>query len=278
MNQPKTHIELFSSGYCTANSRIVFPDEPAKELKFHAVWALITHPLLGYIIFDTGYSSGFFKATRYFPNRFYRWATPVNHKVTNSCTAQLAKRNITPSQVKNLIISHFHADHIGGLKDFPVANIWCNKSGLAYALSRKRMTGFIKGVLRDLIPENILSQSTYPEDQFESVDFYSLHGWKWTEDMYFIHLPGHFRGQTGLYLKNTNLGEVLLCADAAWSIRAIEHKIYPSRIVSLFIDNYGALKETIDKLNLMYKNNPELRLIPCHCATIEPLIQNRHEI
>jgi len=96
---------------------------------------------------------------------------------------------------------------------------------------------------------------------------------KWHDDIFFVDLPGHFRGQIGLFLKNTNHGDILLCADAVWSMRSIRDQIYPSRLVSLISDNYREMKRTIDKLHNFHNEWPEIIIIPTHCDEAMNLVR-----
>ncbi|MBT3423493.1 MAG: MBL fold metallo-hydrolase [Bacteroidetes bacterium] len=258
-------IKLFSSGFCTANKKHVFPNESSEKIKFCATWALIQHPEFGNILFDTGYSSRFFSATKSFPNRIYRWVTPVFHQENESCMNQLKSIGINAEDIQHIVISHFHADHIAGLHDFPISKFWCSQLALDFALSRNNFSGVLNGVLKPLIPNDISNRAAFPEKEFEKTKIAKLRAWKWTEDMFFIDLPGHYKGQLGLFLKDTNLGDVLLCADAAWARKTVQEKIYPSKIVSLFIDNYSKLTQTIDQLNEFHLQHPDVLIIPTHC-------------
>ncbi|MBE0675013.1 MAG: MBL fold metallo-hydrolase [Bacteroidales bacterium] len=265
MNDKRIHIEFFSSGYCTANSRHVFPDDPRKVIPFHATWAFIDHPSLGKILFDTGYSSRFFKATKSLPNRIYRLITPVYHEAEQSCISQLRRMNITAAGIKNIVISHFHADHTGGLMDFPEAGVWCSEEALEFALGKHRLTAVFKGVLKEQIPEGIRSRANFPRGLLEEFELFGLKMWKWAENISFVDLPGHARGQIGLYVRNTIYGDLLLCADAAWSSESVRSKIYPSGIVSVISDNFKEMKKTMDKLHNLSVSNPEIKIIPTHC-------------
>ena len=39
---------------------------------------------------------------------------------------QEAKMQINPDEVSHIILSHLHADHVGGLIDFPNASCWAS--------------------------------------------------------------------------------------------------------------------------------------------------------
>lgn len=270
--KPHTKVRFFSGGYCTANSKHVFPAEKPERIRFYAIWALIQHPELGNILFDTGYHKRFFEATRRFPDRIYRWVTPVNHLHSESCISKLESINIKTKDIQHIVISHFHADHIAGLLDFPDAQIWCTKAALDFTLSRNRVNGVVKGVLKELLPGDIRKRTKYPESECGKSRISNLSVYGWSDDMFFVDLPGHFKGQTGLLIRNTNHGDLLLCADAAWSVRAIHEKIYPARIVSIFIDSYSELSQTIDSLHDFQLENQNVRIVPTHCQESLKLI------
>ena len=264
----KTKISLYSTGYCEGNNRIVHAGERSATLKFHAVWALIEHPVLGLIVFDTGYSKRFEESTRTYPERLYSLATPVYFKEEDACVNQLRRLGIAPDAVNHLVISHFHADHIGGLKDFRGIPLWCSRQGMDHFLDTTKLNGLRKGYLKSLVPENIGSHTNFPEECLPHCKIGPFDAWAWCADVWFVALPGHCRGQVGLFLKNTNLGDVLLAADASWSSRAFRECIYPSRIVSVFVDSYRELRGTLDKLHSFHLANKEVLIVPTHCAEI----------
>ena len=273
-----TGISIFSSGYCTANNRIVHPEQRSGKIRFYATWALIEHPSLGRIVFDSGYSNGFFTATRSLPSRLYRWVTPVTFKEEQSCLNQLKRVNLEPEDISHLVTSHFHADHIGGLKDFPKVTYWCSEQALDHALDKTNLNGVFRGILPPLIPRDIKNRSRFPEKEFPPVNLAPFNSWKWAEDVYFIDLPGHARGQIGLLVRNTSIGDVFLCADGAWTRRSVEERIYPAPVIKVFVDNYRILRQTIDKLNQFHTNNPEVLILPAHCPETVKLITKPADI
>ena len=118
-------VNFFQAGYCTHPEAIVMRDRPWKIMEFPSIVALISHPQIGSILFDTGYSNRFFQETSSFPFRLYALTTPVYFQDEDSAAYQLEKEGIQPETIQSIIISHFHADHIGGLGDFPQANFIC---------------------------------------------------------------------------------------------------------------------------------------------------------
>ncbi|MEN8250065.1 MAG: MBL fold metallo-hydrolase [Bacteroidota bacterium] len=273
MQKNSPHIEIYQSGYCTANVKYSEPQQPSHKIKFYATWALIRDQQMGNILFDTGYSNRFFEGTRSFPSRIYRWITPVSYNETESC-----KNLLSNIKIDHVIISHFHADHVGGLIDFPDATIWCTKKEFEVAVSRKKSNGVFKGILTNQIPDDLASRVKHPELEYGKTQFGPLNGWSFTNNIHFISLPGHTAGQIGLLIQNSNIGDILLNADASWSQKAVKEKIYPSKMVSLFIDSYSKLKVTIDKLHEFHQMYPEVKILPTHCIETAKLAINNDGI
>ena len=264
MSNHVTHIAFFSSGYCTAKKSFVFPGTGPGRMPSHATWALIDHPSLGKILFDTGYSPWFYKATKHFPYRVYRWATPVCHREEDSCLSQLRKMHLAPEDISHIVVSHFHADHVCGLPDFPQAMVWCSEESLQFVRSKHKYGAVFSGVLPQLLPDDLEKRAFSPGNGLEKMKISGLDMWKWNEDIFFVDLPGHFAGQTGLYLKQTNHGSLLLCADAAWSAQAIQQKIYPAKITSRISHNYRTMIGTMNALHAFHLANPDVSLLTSH--------------
>ena len=146
----KIKLSLNYAGFCFANAKHVIKGDSKKDIKFHALFGLIYHPDKSWILFDTGYTERFYDATNTYPNKIYAHATKV--VVTEDCEIknQLQQIGLSPSDIKHVIISHFHADHIGGLKDFNEATMYCSKVAYNDVLKSNDFFAFSKGLLKIL--------------------------------------------------------------------------------------------------------------------------------
>lgn len=264
-------IHFLIAGSCSADNSHVYRNAPKGKTIFPAFFAYIYHPTLGNILFDTGYSEHFFSATKWFPNRIYRLFTPVIFSAKDSAKAQLRKQfNLLPEDINYIIISHFHGDHIAGLKDFKNAKFICSKKAYQHFEAYPRLIAFSKGYLKDLLPEDFVQRCILIEEEFEETwhpDFKTT--WLWKQaDIHFIDLPGHARGQIGIRMNaivDRNIQDVFLVADAAWSILNITGNLPPSPIVKLFVDDYTDLKTTLNTLHRVYQKSPQTHFIITHC-------------
>ncbi|MEM7660100.1 MAG: MBL fold metallo-hydrolase, partial [Bacteroidota bacterium] len=151
-------LTYFSTGYTEAPAFIAKGGGGFGEIRFHATCLLIEHSQEGYLLFDTGYTPRFHEITRRWPYRIHRWSTPVVAKSEWTIAQQLTEKGIAPSDIRKIIVSHFHSDHVGGLKDFPEAEIWCSRASREYFSDKKGFGAVKHGFLPDLLPENLATR------------------------------------------------------------------------------------------------------------------------
>ncbi|WP_373553237.1 MBL fold metallo-hydrolase [Haliscomenobacter sp.] len=258
-------LHIFHSGYCVSHGRVVDPVQGQKHCRFYATWALIDHPEQGLILFDTGYALRFRTATASWPYRLYALMTPLFLEAHETALERLKTLGYTPDQIKTIIISHFHGDHIAGLKDFPQAKVFCSASAWAQAGAVKGWAAVSKGILPDLIPAD-LEQRLYcivdsDLGQLKKADSaYDLFG---DGSIQLYALPGHGRGQLGALLQ-TPEGPVFLAADAAWQLEPWRAGILPKSIVRLFFDDWGAYKRTFGELRDFAEAHRDCRIVFTH--------------
>ncbi len=264
-------IHFAAAGFCSADQSHVYIGAPKGKTVFPAFWALIDHPTLGYMLFDTGYAQRFLDATSTFPNILYRWIVPVTFKDGDDVKSQLKNvYNIDSQQIKYIIVSHFHGDHVGGLLDFPDAKIICTKQGFEHIWNFSNFWAFSKAYLKALLPSDLPERCIFIEEKMKPIDHLFFEKvWHWAEaDLTFIALPGHARGQFGVLLHSeggSEKGDIFLAADAAWHINSIQNNIPPPSMVKVFADDYTALKDTISRLYRFGQAFPNTKFIISHC-------------
>jgi glyoxylase-like metal-dependent hydrolase (beta-lactamase superfamily II) len=266
-------IQFFQAGYCTHPEAIVIQGGRWKSAIFPSLFALIEHPYLGAILFDTGYSERFFTETRSFPFKLYAMITPVYFQEEESATRQLQQQKINPEAVKYIIISHFHADHIGGLRDFPNAQFICFKSAYQAVKDQRGFAATKAGFLPGMMPPDFEPRAIFLEDkpigvlppEYAPFDVgFDIFG---DGTILAVELPGHVTGQLGIFLTDRNNQIYFLIADACWINRAYQELIAPHGIANLIFANRKEYASTRQKIHQLYKLNPAIKIIPTHCLT-----------
>ena len=285
-NPTTVSYRLFASGYCTAHDWIVDPKNGRGKALFYAVWLLIDHPRHGLYVFDTGYSPRFLEATRHFPDKFYGWATPAFIQKEETAMAQLAQAGIKPSDLSGMIISHFHADHVAGMLDFPKIPVICHSAAMEQVLSVKGFGAVRHGIVKTLIPTDlrerarVITEDSVVADKAlmqnldgpSSLQFQDLFG---DGSVELAQLPGHARGQLGIRIHTAD-HTLFFATDAAWRKSTLEAGILPSPTVKLFFDDWAAYKTTFSALRNYQQVLPMHRLLFTHCPETLNYITSFH--
>ena len=267
-------LSLLAAGYCTHPEYIVMRGGRRNSVPFPAMFALLEHPTRGPILFDTGYTARFYEETRRFPASLYAKITPVYFDEAQSARHQLEARGIKQEAIQYVLISHFHADHIGGVADFPQACYLYFRE--AYEAVREQRgfravrAGFLPGLLPNdfeqrSAPVDIADISPLPADYAPFTHGVDLFG---DQSLLAVALPGHAQGQMGLFLQ-TDAGEtVFLAADACWHSKAYRELIWPHPLANLIQADAQAYRETLGKLHKLHVDQPHIRIVPFHCQEI----------
>jgi len=270
-------VNFFSAGYCTHPEKIVIKDGSSKSTRFFATFALIEHPERGLMLFDTGYSERFYTETKYFPFNIYAKITPVYFKEENSSVFQLKQLGINPDDIKLIILSHFHADHIGGVKDFPNAEFLCYKSAYEEIKGKKNLPALKKGFLPGLLPGDFESRLKFADSlnkinisgdysPFESG--FDVFG---DRSLITVDVSGHSKSQLGLFIK-TGENIYFLVGDACWLSKSYREFILPHPIANIAFSDKKEYLSTLKKLYELHKKRTDIKIIPSHCSEIRELI------
>lgn len=265
-------IEFLQVGCTHHLLKMVSMKSPAVQVSFPATVALLHHERFGPILFDTGYSPRFYEVTKTFPEKLYALTTPVDILAENTLVEQLKRRGIQPTDIQSIILSHFHADHIGGVSDFPTAKYIYLKHAYEslHNISRFRAVLF-NGFLKKLLPADFTMRSvpfTITEKNCSKLDYnYFSYGYDILGDgsIMAIELPGHAQGHLGLMIY-ADTGVYFLVGDACWVRENYLEDSKPHWLVrQLVLHDTDKYYLTLQKLKHFNSQYPEVRVIPCHC-------------
>ncbi len=234
---------------------------------------MIAHPTAGHVLYDTGYSPHFFDATNPFPERLYRLLLPVELEPRESLAQQLPVHGVDPADVAIVLISHFHGDHVSGLRDFPRSRFVAMRADAERALSASRLGALAKGMLPDLLPAGFTSRLSFADDcpAVALPDWmqpftagYDLLG---DRSLVGIALPGHSPAQLGLLLRAHDGRTYFLVGDACWSMPACLAGKLPSPLVLRYVtDDRERYVRTFFAIRELALRQPDLTIVPSHCS------------
>ncbi|HEY9855303.1 MAG TPA: MBL fold metallo-hydrolase [Stenomitos sp.] len=221
---------------------------------------VLAHPQ-GLTLIDAGYGSRFGEVARQFPaNVFYAIAHVAWGPPRATLPQQLAGCGLAPEQVRRILVTHGHVDHVGGCVDFPAAEVVMSAAeGRSFA---QRAPGFLQtslaGRLRlvELATARPFGIFPHGQDLFGdgSVVLLDTHG----------HTPGHM----AVFVRLGSGRRVLLAGDTAW-VRDHYVRMQPRGWPTSMLVDAGPNEDSLRLLHHLSQVDPELTVIPSHDPEIE---------
>ena len=240
-------IKYYNCGYCINNLKLIFKKHKKEIKKFPAGVFLIKHPKDGYILFDTGYSTEIYNLG--WKGKLYNLFNPTYVKENEQINIQLEKDGIKCNEIKYLILSHLHPDHIGCVKYFNQAKIIVSEEAFnTYKKNKIRYLIFDK-LLPEWFENNliIINENNLKKNKNKYFSYYDLFN---DNSMLLTKVNGHAKGQICCLIEN----KLFLGADSSWGNsfvgRAEDFRFFP-RLIQSDMNDY--IKN--DKLlKIMQKN------------------------
>jgi glyoxylase-like metal-dependent hydrolase (beta-lactamase superfamily II) len=259
-------FQVLDTGHCLAWEHHLIQGGRHVRMACHSIAVLFRHPRHSWFLWDTGYAPRMLEATRKLPYRLYRWVTPLRLDPELAVAAQLGRFGLTPADVRQVVLSHFHADHIAGLRDFPRADLVALDSAYQAVAGRTGLKALARAFVPALLPEDFTHRARLLPGLTGPV----LGALGPTHDLFgdrtalLVELPGHARGQLGL-LAQARRGPIFLAADSCWLSASFRERRPPHRLTHFFIDDSAAMHATLRKLHDFAQSRPEVAIIPSHC-------------
>lgn len=263
-------VMLFTTGYTPQPYFLMERGRGRTITPIHATCALINHPRHGLFLFDTGYSPKFFDATRNFPYSIYRRLTPLVHSDSLTIREQLADLGIAANDIRGVIISHFHADHVAGLCDFGRSEFISSRAAWNDVVGLRGISALRRGFLPSLLPPDFAAR-VRPIEHFHDPGiepFEHCHDLFGDRSVRLIEIPGHARGQIGALVQASPTKQMLLAADATWTLGSLRARRLPHWLTFGFVDSLVDMRQTLDQLHEFSMRYPSIEIVPTHCPEV----------
>jgi nucleoside-diphosphate-sugar epimerase/glyoxylase-like metal-dependent hydrolase (beta-lactamase superfamily II) len=263
-------LTLFTTGYTPQPYFLAEPGRGRAKEPFHAVCALIKHSQHGLFLFDTGYSPSFYQASRSFPYSIYGFLSPLVHSESLTIRSQLKDQGIEQQEIRGIIISHFHADHVAGLCDFSTSEFIASQIAWDDVADRRGFSALKRGFLPSLLPSDFANRLR-PIEHFHDPGigpFAHSHDLFGDGSVRLIPIPGHARGQIGALVQSGPNKKTFLAADATWTLESLRANQMPHWSTYSFIDSVRDLRKTLMQLHDFSIQYPNIDIVPTHCPEI----------
>lgn len=132
---------------------------------------------------------------------------------------QIRAMGLDPRDVRHIVQTHLDLDHVGGLSDFPWAQVHVHATELAAAMARKGIKA--RGRYRPRMWEHGPRWQTYSTGGEDWFGFEAVRGLRGLPpEILFVPLPGHTMGHCGVAI-DTDQGWLLDAGDAYFDPREV---------------------------------------------------------
>lgn len=186
-------------------------------------WGVFVHPEHGPVLIDCGYGPALYRAPSV-PLRAYTAA--LRPDLVTSAMPEVALKSLGYSMgdVRYIVLTHFHADHVCHLSSFPDAKVFVDLQEFSLFQTRSKFQNIASGVFGELIPEDIFKRYIpIQERQTERLPAEMGIGFDLFGDgtLITVPLPGHSPHHFGVLVDRPNDTPVLYAADTDWTMHSL---------------------------------------------------------
>lgn len=258
-------IVFANSAWVSAAERLVLRGGSWQSVRLRVRYGLIFHPTAGPVLVDTGYTHEALTGERRGRMlRLYGALLKPELNAAEQVLPVLKHFGLSPDDVRAVIVTHFHADHISGLSLFPRARFIASDAAWARVKARTPRQNLRHGVFTELFPADFETRldGLSAKPRVEGLD-----GVPGGADLFgdgsviAVDLPGHADGQFGLLFPRLER-PLLYAVDVQWLLSALTGTRTPGFPATLIAEDAKAIEPTGAMLRRFLATRGEVML--CH--------------
>lgn len=237
-----------------ARERYVLRGGAWRKVQLRVRCGLIVHPEHGPVLIDAGYGPRMYQGRRSLALRAYAAVLGPKLHPLESPLALLADHRFLPDDVKRVIVTHLHADHVSCLRDLPAARF----------ITDGQVAGQLRhGVFNELLPDDFADRCddlrALPKRDlpFGLGQAFDLLG---DGSVLGVPLPGHAPGHFGVCFPGDT--PLLYAVDAQWMRAAILEDRLPGFPIAAIIADRPAMAESVAFIRRFAEAGGEI--MTCH--------------
>lgn len=257
-------IELFNSSNVKAPAALVCRGAGWRRVDVPVRYGLLRRSDGGLCLVDTGYGPAVTTGERSLAMRIYNAVLRPRLIETQSPAQVLEKRGASLDDVDTVILTHFHADHVARLNEFPRARILAHGAAARAVTRMSARQALHHGIFKELLPVDFAERI----EPIEACPLLPAHPALGEGHDLFgdgsclaIDLPGHAFGHIGLFWQDEK-GPSLYATDTTWSMTALAEERTPAISRAVVFDDAAAGRQTEERVLQFIRAGGRVQL--CH--------------
>jgi len=177
----------------------------------------------------------------------------------------LAEQGIQPGDLRGIVLTHTHWDHVSGLADLREVPVWLTSQELAHARSDDdggKLYRQLEAERPFRLHELRFSDGAYGPFA-ESHDFFG------DGSVVIVPMPGHTPGSIGVFVSPTSGRRILIIGDTSWTREGVDWPAEKPWLARRMVDHDPAtVREQLVLLHQLQGRNPSLLIVPAHDARV----------
>ena len=271
---PALTVTFLKAGSCRQKARLAGRLESG-SIDFHAVFLHVRHPEHGDYLIDTGYGPRYMELLRKFPERVLGWLLPTRLATDEYPDLRIRQAGLDPDALRGILLSHFHADHIGGVSRFPGVPLVARRAAYESASRGGHWSQVARGFVSRLLPDDLSNHVRWiDEPNFVPgtgvLSEFLVHDYWQDGSLLWVDLPGHADHHVGFLLRTAE-GPLFYIVDACWDVEALlaaRRLPWLGRHVQHNAQRYEATQQRLRD----FHHATGIPLLACHCHRTLPRV------
>jgi glyoxylase-like metal-dependent hydrolase (beta-lactamase superfamily II) len=263
-------MRLFNSAHIEVFAGLVRRGAGLKTIRLTVRYGLIDMDRAGLCLVDTGVGPEVTRGERSAALRLYDSILRPKLIESQSPQAVLHELGASTADVRRVILTHFHADHVSSLRDFADAEIISCGDAARRVMTMSSAAALHHGIFKELVPP-LLQQRLRPLQSLKRTptdtvlgDGYDLFG---DASYLAVPLPGHAFGHFGILWRD-KAGPIIYATDAAWTTQSLLEDRTPWISSAVVFDDRSAGRKTQELLREFRRRGG--RILLCHDVEDQP--------
>jgi glyoxylase-like metal-dependent hydrolase (beta-lactamase superfamily II) len=258
-------MQLFDSAFISLRGGLVLRGGGFKRIRLGVRFGVIDRGADGVCLVDTGYGPAITRgSTRSRSVRIHNTLLSPTLIEAGQPAAVLASLGKTAADVRTIVLTHFHPDHVANLALFPTARIIASGEAAKTISEMGALRRMRHGVMPELLLPDMWSRISSIEDCPQKPTWTRLnlgHDIFGDGSYLAIPFPGHALGHFGLVWREA-AGPVCYAADVTWTLEALkDNRAARFARFAVFADSKAG-RESENLLRAFIAEGGEVRL--CH--------------